>query len=137
VSAPALGAVDGLDNPPYNGLYYLQGSSGPPSPSIQSIIGAPVQPVQPVPRYLPVSAEGKKPMIRDWPNEASSELGDVRRWLKPGHRLGLVPDHWVALDFDGGHGALWARGGVRRASGDMAAGHPARRASQALQASVV
>jgi hypothetical protein len=79
VSAPALGAVDGLDNPPYNGLYYLQGSSGPPSPSIQSIIGAPVQPVQPVPRYLPVSAEGKKPMIRDWPNEASSELGDVRR----------------------------------------------------------
>jgi hypothetical protein len=51
-------------------------------------------------RFLPVSAESKRPLLKNWPEEASSHLGDVRRWLRQGHRLGLVLDHWVALDFD-------------------------------------
>ena len=52
------------------------------------------------PRYLPVHPQSKKPLMRDWPNEASSSIADVRRWWRRGYRLGLQLDGTFAIDLD-------------------------------------
>jgi Bifunctional DNA primase/polymerase, N-terminal len=97
VSALALATLDRLDNRPYNGRIHLQGTSELPEKPMRPLYECLSNPST---RYLPVSPESKRPLLKDWPEEASPHLGDVRRWLRRGYRLGMTLDGMVALDFD-------------------------------------
>jgi hypothetical protein len=41
-------------------------------------------------RFLSVSAGGKRLLMKDWPSEASPEVGAVRRWLGRSYRVGMM-----------------------------------------------
>ena len=71
-------------------------------------------------RVLPVEAGGKRPLLNDWPNRASSDFGQLTRWFagKPLLNVGLLigPESGLAaLDFEAepdGY-AAWRADGLR------------------------
>ena len=47
---------------------------------------------------------GKHPVLPGWPREASADPDVIMSWDWTGRNLGVVPDGWTILDFDGAEG---------------------------------
>lgn len=57
-------------------------------------------------RLIPVQRNGKKPLVKDWPNfEATPE--DIQKWVQQKLNAGLVCDSVVVLDADNRRAAEW------------------------------
>lgn len=66
-------------------------------------------------RLFPCEIQGKKPLLKDWPNLASDKTGDILYWLEqyPGCNWAVVTglqSRIFVLDVDGDHGAESLRG---------------------------
>ena len=65
-------------------------------------------------RVIPLRPGGKEPLIKDWPNKATTDEATIREWWAkwPNANIGILTGryeggYFCVLDFDPRHGGNW------------------------------